>query len=112
MGERAVQRLPVAEVVAVQGEGRHLGQQRVRIGRKWALQGHAMPPSGSGQVAAGRRQVRGVPITGPITGPPPGNSGSAQGAVRPPRLINWATMTLRWISLVPSPTIISGASRK
>ena len=31
---------------------------------------------------------------------------------RPPRLISCATMTLRWISLVPSPTIISGASRK
>ena len=29
-----------------------------------------------------------------------------------PRLISWQTMTLRWISLVPSPTIISGASRK
>jgi hypothetical protein len=33
-------------------------------------------------------------------------------ALRPPRLISWETMTLRWISLVPSPTIISGASRK
>ena len=32
--------------------------------------------------------------------------------LRPPRLISWETMTLRWISLVPSPTIISGASRK
>ncbi len=31
---------------------------------------------------------------------------------RPPRLISWDTMTFRWISLVPSPTIISGASRK
>jgi hypothetical protein len=31
---------------------------------------------------------------------------------RPPRLTNWLAMTLRWISLVPSPTIISGASRK
>ena len=30
----------------------------------------------------------------------------------PPRLMSWAAMTLRWISLVPSPTIISGASRK
>jgi hypothetical protein len=31
---------------------------------------------------------------------------------RPPRRTSWAAMTLRWISLVPSPTIISGASRK
>src|SRR5690606_10386664 len=31
---------------------------------------------------------------------------------RPPRLTSWPTMTLRWISLVPSPTIIRGASRK
>ncbi|GAA4552656.1 hypothetical protein GCM10023175_46800 [Pseudonocardia xishanensis] len=30
----------------------------------------------------------------------------------PPRLTSWAAITLRWISLVPSPTIISGASRK
>ena len=30
----------------------------------------------------------------------------------PPRATNCAAMTLRWISLVPSPTIISGASRK
>jgi hypothetical protein len=28
------------------------------------------------------------------------------------RLISCLVMTLRWISLVPSPTIISGASRK
>ncbi len=28
------------------------------------------------------------------------------------RWTNWRAMTLRWISLVPSPTIISGASRK
>ena len=33
-------------------------------------------------------------------------------ASRPPRLTSWLAMTLRWISLVPSPTIISGASRK
>jgi hypothetical protein len=31
---------------------------------------------------------------------------------RPPREISCCAMTLRWISLVPSPTIISGASRK
>ena len=30
----------------------------------------------------------------------------------PPRATSCAAMTLRWISLVPSPTIISGASRK
>ena len=30
----------------------------------------------------------------------------------PPREISCAAITLRWISLVPSPTIISGASRK
>ena len=30
----------------------------------------------------------------------------------PPRDTNCAAITLRWISLVPSPTIISGASRK
>ena len=30
----------------------------------------------------------------------------------PPRETSWLAMTLRWISLVPSPTIISGASRK
>uniref|UniRef100_UPI001C69353D dethiobiotin synthase n=1 Tax=Pseudonocardia pini TaxID=2758030 RepID=UPI001C69353D len=30
----------------------------------------------------------------------------------PPRFTSCAAMTLRWISLVPSPTIISGASRK
>ncbi|MPZ59864.1 MAG: FCD domain-containing protein [Propionibacteriales bacterium] len=28
------------------------------------------------------------------------------------RAMSWLTITLRWISLVPSPTIISGASRK
>ena len=28
------------------------------------------------------------------------------------RLINCLTMTSRWVSLVPSPTIISGASLK
>ena len=28
------------------------------------------------------------------------------------RLTSWRAITLRWISLVPSPTIISGASRK
>ena len=28
------------------------------------------------------------------------------------RLMSWRAMTLRWISLVPSPTIIRGASRK
>lgn len=28
------------------------------------------------------------------------------------RCTSWAAITLRWISLVPSPTIISGASRK
>jgi hypothetical protein len=28
------------------------------------------------------------------------------------RLTSWRAMTFRWISLVPSPTIISGASRK
>jgi NADPH:quinone reductase-like Zn-dependent oxidoreductase len=36
----------------------------------------------------------------------------AQSAQRPPRDTNCAAITLRWISLVPSPTIISGASRK
>jgi pimeloyl-ACP methyl ester carboxylesterase len=30
----------------------------------------------------------------------------------PPRATSWLAITLRWISLVPSPTIISGASRK
>jgi hypothetical protein len=30
----------------------------------------------------------------------------------PPRLTSCAAMTLRWISFVPSPTIMSGASRK
>lgn len=30
----------------------------------------------------------------------------------PPRFTSCAAMTLRWISLVPSPTIIKGASRK
>ena len=30
----------------------------------------------------------------------------------PARLTSWAAITLRWISFVPSPTIISGASRK
>ena len=29
-----------------------------------------------------------------------------------PRLTSWRAITLSWISLVPSPTIISGASRK
>ena len=28
------------------------------------------------------------------------------------RLMSWRAMTLRWISLVPSPTIINGASLK
>jgi hypothetical protein len=36
---------------------------------------------------------------------------SSQGATVP-RLTSWRAMTLRWISLVPSPTIIRGASRK
>ena len=31
---------------------------------------------------------------------------------RPPRRTSCSTMTFRWISFVPSPTIISGASRK
>jgi hypothetical protein len=41
-------------------------------------------------------------------------SGSMGAHVRssPPRLTRWAAMTLRWISLVPSPTIIKGASRR
>ena len=30
----------------------------------------------------------------------------------PPRLISWRAIMLRWISLVPSPTIINGASLK
>ena len=43
----------------------------------------------------------------------PAASPTSQGRTsRPPRLTSWAAMTLRWISLVPSPTIISGASRK
>src|SRR5690606_28803603 len=36
----------------------------------------------------------------------------AAGRHSPPRATSWLAMTLRWISLVPSPTIISGASRK
>jgi predicted DNA binding CopG/RHH family protein len=34
------------------------------------------------------------------------------GQCRGCRLMSWRTMTFRWISLVPSPTIIRGASRK
>lgn len=30
----------------------------------------------------------------------------------PPRFTNWLAITFRWISFVPSPTIINGASRK
>ena len=49
------------------------------------------------------------------------SSGSAAGHAGPVsrghgatefRLTSWRAITLRWISLVPSPTIISGASRK
>src|SRR5690606_34474777 len=59
-----------------------------------------------------RRRYPGVPL--PVLPRPPRRlavSLSRQKG-RPPRSTSWRAMTLRWISLVPSPTIISGASRK
>ena len=38
--------------------------------------------------------------------------GSPKAQSSPPRATSWRAMTSRWISLVPSPTIMSGASRK
>jgi len=65
------------------------------------------------------RQARQAPPDRPAGGAGaagPGCAGrihrAAGGWPRPPRPMSWETITLRWISLVPSPTIISGASRK
>lgn len=42
---------------------------------------------------------------------PPQSSKPTRRSAASARRISWLAMTLRWISLVPSPTIISGASR-
>ena len=63
----------------------------------------AQPQSSSTGRGSRRRRCR---------APPPSCGSPSQGRSMPPRLTSCAAMTLRWISLVPSPTIISGASRK
>lgn len=52
------------------------------------------------------RRRGGVCPDRPTSGAGPAHASS------PPRSTSWRTITFRWISLVPSPTIISGASRK